>query len=170
MFYNLTWMENWISNEYINNNVNYPDDIDIEIISEIYDVTVWKLPMEARYDVFNNKNFIVIDSRSSLKIQQEQFFHELCHVLFHVGHQSKMNEPFRELLEWEADSFVMYASLPYFMIKQYDLTSEYIIHELSNDFCVTPSLCKKRLEQIKNRIHTNSFLAAEHSLTYNYSK
>ena len=123
--------------------------------------------MEARYDLFNNKKFIVLDSRTSLEEQQEQFFHELCHVLFHVGHQSKMQNLFRQLLEWEANNFVMYAALPYHMIKQYDLTYEFIIHELSTDFNVTKSLCEKRLYQIKNRIQNNSQLVAEQTYLYN---
>lgn len=145
MFYSLSRMEKWIADEYVKYNILSPDNIDIEVLADIYNVIIWKFPMEARYDIFENRKFIVIDSRTSSEIQREQFFHELCHVLFHVGHQSDMNDPFRKLLEWEADNFVLYASLPYFMIKEYDLTSEYIIHELSNDFNVTASLCKKKI-------------------------
>lgn len=166
MFYYLTKMEKWISDEYLKYNIHSPECIDIDKISDLYDVTIWKFPMEARYDIFDNRKYIVIDSRSNLELQREQFFHELCHVLFHAGHQSEMNDPFRQLLEWEANNFVLYASLPYFMIKQYDLTNEYIIHELSNDFSVTSSLCEKRLEQIKNRIQSNSMLVAENFLLY----
>lgn len=167
MFYNLTRMEKWITNEYLIYDIHSPDDIDIEKLSIIYDVTVWKFPMGARYDIFNNKKFIVIDSRSSPEIQREQFFHELCHVLFHVGHQSIMHEPFRQLLEWEANNFVMYAALPYHMIKQYELTNEFLVHELAVEFKVTKSLCQKRLEQIKNRIQNNSQLVAEQTYLYN---
>lgn len=170
MFYSLTRMEKWITEEYLKYNIHSPGDINIEKIADIYNVIVWKYPMEARYDIFDNRKFIVINSQSSPEIQREQFFHELCHVLFHVGHQSNMNEPFRELLEWEADNFVLYALLPYFMIKQYDLTDEYIIHDLSNDFCVTPLLCQKRLSQIKNRIQNNAMLASEKHLKYNIQK
>ena len=167
MFYNLTRMEKWITDEYVKSNIYTPEDINIERLAHIYNVTVWKFPMEARYDIFDNKKYIVIDSRSSFKEQREQFFHELCHVLFHVGHQSEMNESFRELLEWEADSFVMYAALPYFMLKQCNLSSEYLVHDLSIKFGVTAELCQRRLEQIKNRIQSNSTLVAESSLAYN---
>ena len=167
MFYNLTRMEKWITNEYLKNDIHSPNDIDIEKLSIIYDVTVWKFPMGARYDIFNGHRFISIDSRTSPAEQREQFFHELCHVLFHVGHQSAMHESFRQKLEWEANNFIMYAALPYHMIKQYNLTNEFLVHELAADFKVTKSLCQKRLEQIKNRIQINSQLVAEQTNIYN---
>ena len=78
-----------------------------------------------------------------------------------------MNEPFRQMLEWEADNFVMYAALPYFMVKQYDLTNEYVIHDLVEDFKVTKDLCEKRLEQIKRRIQNNLSVVAERRFSYN---
>ncbi|MBO1003018.1 ImmA/IrrE family metallo-endopeptidase [Pseudogracilibacillus auburnensis] len=167
MFYNLTRMEKWITKEYVKHNIASASDIDLDKLSSIYNVIVWKMPMEPRYDIYNKKRFICIDSRSSPVKQREQFFHELCHVIFHVGHQSKMNEPFRQMLEWEADNFMMYAALPYFIIKQYDLTCDYLIHVLSNEFQVTKALCAKRLQQIKNRIQNNSNLVAERPLVYN---
>lgn len=168
MYYNQTNIEKWISNEYRKNNIYSAGDITIDRLSWIYDITVWKFPMDARYDIVNEQNFIIVDSRSGWAFQREQFFHELCHVLFHVGHQSNMNESFRKMLEWEADNFVLYAALPFHMIKQYDLTNDFLVHELAVDFSVTLELCRKRLEQIRNRIQHNKLLVAEQSNTYLY--
>lgn len=78
----------------------------------MFHVNVFKFPMSARFDVFDGQKYIVIDSRSTIEIQREQFFHELCHVIFHGGHQSDMYDPYRKLLEWEADIFQLYAALP----------------------------------------------------------
>ncbi len=170
MFYNFTRIEKWITDEYLKNNIHTPEDIDIEKLASVYNVAIWMFPMDARYDIFNGKKIIVIDSRTTIEEQREQFFHELCHILFHVGHQSRMHEPFREMLEWEADNFVMYAALPYHMIERYDLTNEYLIHELASEFKVTKTLCQKRMEQIKNRIQNNTSLVVESSSAYNLIK
>lgn len=123
--------------------------------------------MSARFDVFNEGKFIVIDSRSTPECQREQFFHELCHVIFHGGHQSNMYDPYRELLEWEADIFQLYAALPYHIIKQYDFSCENIVYNLATDFCVSKKLCEKRLLQIKNQLQQNYSLVAEQTIMYN---
>ena len=84
MFYKQTSMEKWITNQYIRNNITDANDINMEKLSSIFDIVLWKMEMEPRYDILNKNNFICIDSRESLCIQKEQFFHELCHILFHV--------------------------------------------------------------------------------------
>lgn len=119
--------------------------------------------MPARYDIHGRYKAISLDSRCTIKEQREQFFHELCHILRHVGHQSMLPEAFRELQEWDANNFTMYAALPYYLVKQYDLNNEYIIQDLSYDFKVTEELCVKRLQNIKRKF----MVAAESKALYN---
>ncbi len=57
-----------------------------------------------------------------------------------------------ELQEAQANTFVLYASMPYFMLEQFDLSDSNIVYTLSETFTVTESLVMRRLEQIKNRI------------------
>ena len=142
-------------------------DIDIERIAYKYGIYIHRKPIPARYDVFGWYKAIVIDSRVSIQEQQEQFFHELCHILRHEGHQSMMPAAFRELQEWDANRFTMYAALPYFMLKAYDFENPYIILDLSHDFNVTEDLCRKRMDQIKRNILTNSLLVSEIKQIYN---
>lgn len=123
--------------------------------------------MSARFDVFAGEKFIVVDSQCVEQVQREQFFHELCHVLFHGGHQSNMYDPYRELLEWEADIFQLYAALPYHILKQYDFSCENIVYTLADDFYVTNELCEKRLLQIKNQMQQNYSFVAEQPILYN---
>lgn len=123
--------------------------------------------MSARFDVFAGEKFIVVDSRCVEQVQREQFFHELCHVLFHGGHQSNMYDPYRELLEWEADIFQLYAALPYHILQQYDFSCENIVYTLADDFYVTNELCEKRLLQIKNQMQQNYSFVAEQPILYN---
>lgn len=125
--------------------------------------------MPARYDIYGRYRGIVLDSRCKPDEQREQFFHELCHILRHVGHQSIMPEAFRELQEWDANNFTMYAALPYFMVKQYDFEDPYLIHNLATDFKITESLCKKRIKQIQRNFLYNSLLVAEPVPMYNKS-
>lgn len=123
--------------------------------------------MHARFDVFDDDSFIVVDSRCTEEIQREQFFHELCHIIFHGGHQSNMYDAYRQLLEWEADIFLLYAALPFHIIKNYDLSCENVLYTLSTDFCVTEKLCEKRLLQIKYQMQQNHSLVAESTILYN---
>src|SRR5690625_1410718 len=117
--------------------------------------------MPARYDIYGRYKAIIFDSRSKPSEQREQFFHELCHILRHVGHQSMLPKAFRALQEWDANNFTMYAALPYFMVKQYDLKDPHLLHHLATDFKVSEDLCKKRIESIKRNYLYNSLLLAE---------
>lgn len=120
--------------------------------------------MPSRYDVYGRYRGIVLDDRCSLEEQKEQFFHELCHILRHVGHQTMMPKAFRELQEWDANHFTMYAALPYFMLKNYDFNDEYLVYNLSKDFKVTKELVIKRLEHIKRNTLYSSIVAENKNL------
>lgn len=121
--------------------------------------------MPARFDVYGRYRGIILDDRSTHEEQREQFFHELCHILRHVGHQTMMPKAFRELQEWDAKRFTMYAALPYYMLRKYDFNDEHLIYNLVKDFKVTKELVKKRLEQIQRNILFNT-LVAENKATY----
>ena len=74
---------------------------------------------------------------------------------------------FRELQEWDAQQFTMYAALPYFMVKEYDFEDSYLIQNLAMDFKVTEDLCKKRMKQINRNLTFNNLLVAETIPMYN---
>ncbi len=122
--------------------------------------------MSARYDIFGRYRAIVLDSCSSLPEQCEQFSHELCHILRHVGHQSMMPKAFRELQERDANLFTMYAALSYYIVKKYDFNDPFLIQNLAQDFKVTEALCKRRMEQIKRNMLFQSQLVAERKTLY----
>ncbi|WP_371809544.1 ImmA/IrrE family metallo-endopeptidase [Halobacillus sp. Marseille-Q1614] len=116
-----------------------------------YQIFIHYKPHESRYTRFGRYEEIVINSTKDPLIQREQFFHEFCHALRHVGKQTMMPEAFRELQERDARNFTLYAALPYHMIKKYNLQDPEIIERLSQDFKVSPSLCVERLDQIQRR-------------------
>lgn len=59
-----------------------------------------------------------------------------------------MPQAFRELQEWDANHFTMYAALPYFMVGGYDMDDEYLISNLATDFKVIKDLVHKKLHHI----------------------
>jgi Zn-dependent peptidase ImmA (M78 family) len=150
--YVTTALEDWVSNWYIRNKILKPWELKIMHIARKYGIYIHLKEMPARYDICGRYKAIVLDKRSTYEEQREQFFHELCHILRHTGHQSMMPEAFRQLQEWDAKHFTKYAVLPFHMLRHYDLTVPNIITILSEDFKVTEQLCKERLEGIKRNI------------------
>jgi len=165
--YTTTALEDWVTLRYSKQHIKTSSDIDIKRIARFYSIYIHYKLMPARYDIFGRYKAIVLDARVSVPEQREQFFHELCHILRHVGHQSMMPKAFRELQEWDANLFTMYAALPYYMVKNYDFENPYLIHDLAYDFKVTEGLCKKRMEQIQRNILANSPLVSERKEIYN---
>lgn len=149
--YQTTALEDWVTNWYRSIYIFEPYQINIYYIASIHSIFIHRRPMPARYDILGRYKAITLDSRTDVIEQREQFFHELSHILRHAGNQTTMNDSFRELQEWDATHFIMYASLPYHMIFQYDWHDPYIIEMLRNDFKVSKQLCIKRLEKINRK-------------------
>lgn len=149
MHYTKTALEEWIANKYIEEQIYNPQDIDVYCIAKHYGIYVHLKSIPARFDICGDYKAIVLDNRSTHEEQNEQFFHELCHILRHAGHQTIMPNAFRELQERDAKHFTMYASIPYFMLDNYDLENPNIVYELSCEFKVTEKLCLERLKHIK---------------------
>lgn len=156
-------LEDWITKKYVRGKIYSPADINLQQIAKTEKIFIHRKPMPARYDIYGRYQAITLDSRCPPYEQREQFFHELCHILRHVGHQSMMSEAFRELQEWDANRFTMYAALPYFMVKKYDFYNSRLIEDLAHDFKVSEELCFKRLEQIKRNIMSSAYLIANNN-------
>lgn len=167
MGYVTSALEDWITNKYIRNKINTASDIDIYRIARKERIFIHIKPFPSRFDVYGRYQAITLDSRCSPEEQREQFFHELCHILRHVGNQTMMPNAFRELQEWDANHFMMYAALPYYLVKQYDYFNPNLIRDLANDFKVTEELCFKRMEHIKRNIMLNTEVGRNKFMQYN---
>jgi Zn-dependent peptidase ImmA (M78 family) len=150
--YKITHLEQWIFEFYKSLEISSAYGMDLKKIC--FDLRVFLIYKEISSSCYEYGRFksITLDDRLSKQEQQEDFFHELCHLLRHCGDQRMMPKAFKELQEAQATTFTMYAALPYFMLKGYDLHDRDIIYILSEDFCVTEKLVVKRLIQIRNRI------------------
>ena len=157
--YQTTALEDWVTNFYTRMNILHPRQINEEHIARIYNIFInrWKLP--SFHKVNGRFRGIYIDIRKPKDIQREIFFHELCHILRHMGVQTMMPAAFRELQEWDARHFTMYAAIPRHMLKFVDFNDEYVIEQMASLFKVTPELCEERLEQIQNRCMSFSYVA-----------
>lgn len=149
--YYTTSLEDWVTNLYIRLKINHPKQIKIEYIAKVYSIFVKRKPLPAFYEVIGRYRGITLDSREPMEVQKEMFFHEWCHILRHTGTQSMMPKAFRELQEWDARHFTLYAAIPYHMLKFIDFQEEHIVEQMASLFKVTPELCQDRLVQINNR-------------------
>lgn len=146
-----TTLEQWISDRYRLNQILQPEDLDLDRISDAFFV-------DLQYDQCppfsdNEERVIFLNKKDPYPIARMVFFHELCHVLRHAGDQRRMNKLFRDGQEADAKAFMLYASMPFFMISQLDLPNNQgdAIYYLAKSFHVPPKLAKQRLLQIQRR-------------------
>jgi IrrE N-terminal-like domain len=153
LLYFPTPLELWVSEKYKRMKILKPDDICEEKIAWIYNIFYYKKPLPS--NSFENGNFksITIDSRIVPELQREQFYHEWCHILRHVGNQNMMPAAFRELQEYDARNFTRYAAIPYHMLDLYELRDPQIIDQWQNDFKISAKLCTERLQKLKSKIN-----------------
>ncbi|MDQ0158787.1 ImmA/IrrE family metallo-endopeptidase [Alkalibacillus salilacus] len=163
--YQTTALEDFVRNIYLRHKIMTPQDLNIDRIGRIFYIHTHRKPMLPRFDVIVRYRGIIIDSREPESIQREQFFHELCHILRHAGHQTLMPNAFRELQENDAQAFTMYAALPYHMIKHYDFNDPFIVGILAESFCIRKSLVFDRLEQIY-RNQKSTYLYSNYDVSY----
>jgi IrrE N-terminal-like domain len=148
-----TPLELWVSDKYKRMKILKPEDLCEDKIAWIYNIFYFKEPVPS--NSFENGKFksITIDSRIVPPLQREQFYHEWCHILRHVGNQNMMPAAFRELQEYDARNFTRYAAIPFHMLDKYDLRDPFIIEHWQEDFKVTEELCAERLEKLKSKLY-----------------
>jgi hypothetical protein len=155
-------LEDWITNFYTSLKILHPKQINIEHIARKNEIFIHCKPIPAFHEVIGRYRGLSLDSRESVEVQREMFFHELCHILRHCGVQSMMPAAFREMQERDARHFTRYAAIPYHMIQFIDLEDPYVIDQMVDKFKVTPELCQERLEQICIRSWDHKYIAEKH--------
>lgn len=141
-------LEKWVVNFYYRLGITNPQDIKESSIAR--NLRIFLNYTERRSFSAENGRFrmINIDSRLPGAMQREHFFHELCHLLRHCGHQLAMPISFRELQEWDAAHFTRYAAIPFHMLKMIDLKSHTVVTDMAQIFKVSEDLCQSRIEHI----------------------
>jgi Zn-dependent peptidase ImmA (M78 family) len=153
-YYQTTPLEQWIEQLWLKSGITAPSQLNVEEVASRLDVWVHYMKDTSRALEYMGMRSILIDQRQGAEAQWEDFLHELCHVLRHAGNQTTMPRLFCEGQEAEANRFVLYAAMPFFMLRHFKLpdriseASEFV----AGHFGVSLELASKRLEQIQRRM------------------
>ena len=151
IYYKPTNLENYVSESFKKLHIYEPGQIDKSYIAEklgIYLTISEHKPFAHEEDNFR---LINIHKYAPKKVQREQFYHELDHILRHAGDQLSLPKPMIDWQEWDCKNFMLNAAIPYHMIhfiSDYEYDN---IKHLSDAFGVTENLIVERLQQIKRR-------------------
>ncbi|MFE8697931.1 ImmA/IrrE family metallo-endopeptidase [Cytobacillus sp. FJAT-53684] len=155
MKYQMTTLENKIQELYSYLSISSPEDIEIYCIAEKLDIWIHYWSRGSKMQCTDGLYSIVLDERKIFKEQRQDFFHELGHVIRHVGNQNKMYEHFKNLQEYQANNFMYHFCVPTFMLLNYNLTNYMNVNDgvdfVSDTFNVTKGFAKKRLVHFRNQ-------------------
>jgi Zn-dependent peptidase ImmA (M78 family) len=157
-FYKQTELEQMINKTYIDNGIFYPEELEIDVASDIFKVDLQYYsdgPSFADYPE-GEEPVIFLNAYGSERQRRSDFFHELGHPLLHVGDQSNMPKLFEQLQEAQAGQFQLYAAMPIYMIEPYIhecYTISALEKTLAEAFRLPESLVQRRILQIENRIY-----------------
>ncbi|AZS17416.1 ImmA/IrrE family metallo-endopeptidase [Paenibacillus lutimineralis] len=152
--YRKTHLEDYVEQLFLQHSILSPEDITIGSISEGMNIkTEYAAIKSTSLRSASGKHIIILDKRNSSQKQREDFLHELGHLLRHEGNQILLPKPFVQYQEEDAEQFVLYALMPFFMIDALELSPDrkQAIQQLSDVFAVGISLASKRYDQIVRR-------------------
>ncbi|MFN0223225.1 ImmA/IrrE family metallo-endopeptidase [Paenibacillus sp. KR2-11] len=137
--YQTTYLEDFVDELYTRINISSPEQLTVEYISAALGIRVDYAPVSiseecgGRFVIYLNFN---LPPSKHLK----EFLHELCHAMRHEGNQIHMHPLMRDWQEWDAENFVLYASIPFLLLRQTELPYDQhaAIELISNTFKVTP--------------------------------
>lgn len=152
--YKPTELERSVITQYKKNGIYQSIDLDLHHIASIFsiDIQYYHGRPFAKWGVGHAVIFLSLDMEEDEN--RKFFFHELCHIIRHVGDQRTMPELFRALQEAQASHFQLYASIPFYMLRdpsEFQYKMDYIVY-IMQDFKVGFDLAKIRFEQIERRI------------------
>ncbi|GGH28624.1 ImmA/IrrE family metallo-endopeptidase [Paenibacillus segetis] len=161
-YYKESHLEQWINTKFLSHGIMNTTDHDIERIAEAFNV-------ELVYDICpsfsdNEDGVIFLNKHADDVTARVIFFHELCHVLRHAGDQRNMSSLFKEAQELEADQFVLYAAMPFYLVAKLHVPDQRneAIPYLADQFHVPLHLAEQRLDQIQRRVLHGTLIAAAH--------
>ena len=143
-------LEEYIIKMYKSIGIFHPHQLDMEDIASRLGMTLIHMPVSS----FNVEKTIILDVRKSDIEQWQDFGHELCHALMHIGNQNIMPLPFRLYQEWKAISFALHVCIPTFMLEQMKLTGDESkdIWMIQEKFHVEREFAQNRLQHYLNKV------------------
>ncbi|MFW9331811.1 ImmA/IrrE family metallo-endopeptidase [Paenibacillus polymyxa] len=152
-YYQPTETELLICDLYQTLNINHPHEIDIDLISALWGADIVYYDGRAKSYWEDLGSVIFLNKDDPPEKQRVVFFHELCHIVKHEGHQDVLPGLFVELQETQAYHFMLFASMPYYLLPDplEMIWSEYI-GLLAEEFHVSLEVAAARAEQIIARL------------------
>lgn len=155
--YHTNQTEDYIMKLYQSMSIINPQDIDMVAISTKLNIWLHFAPFGSRAIYRNGLPSIIIDNRKSLHRQWEDFGHELCHILFHVGNQLHIPKMFLDYQEAKAKNFMLHFCIPTFMLRKLDFPDTRLetIHLIAENFNVSFQIANERLLHYENQLLSN---------------
>ncbi|SFM43975.1 ImmA/IrrE family metallo-endopeptidase [Salibacterium qingdaonense] len=154
-----TELEQWIQHEYEERGITSLDDLSIENLGCQFNVDVMYSSQGSKSFTDEMYGLIMLQHNQPLPKQRLDFFHELGHVLKHVGDQRTMPIMFREYLENKAYQFALYASMPRYIMEPHLTKDISVIAEL---FRMPVHIVESRVEQLKRNSRYNYMPTENH--------
>lgn len=109
-------LETIVDHLYKKLNIQHVNDIDLELICDLTEVTLHYAPI--RSQAFTDSRIIIVDNRLSKYEQREELSHELAHVMIHSGSQLFSPKEYVQLQEIQAERLAMYLLVPTFILEK----------------------------------------------------
>jgi Zn-dependent peptidase ImmA (M78 family) len=162
-YYQMTYLEQWTEDLLKGIGVEDHFQLNIEMIAQKLNIWIYYKPILSKgLEVQPGMYTMNLDSRLSPERKWLDFLHELCHLLRHAGNQAIMPKQFTQAQELEADHFVQYAAVPFYIIKESSLPANKgeAIGYIARKFKVPLHFARKRYEQIEERVRQGGILNA----------
>lgn len=163
---NTSYKEDFIEKLYTNIGIFLPHQLDLKEIAYRLNIHLyyWTNPSQALF--FNGQSYIFLEEGLTAQQLWQDFCHELCHVLFHSGSQERMPYSWIEYQEWKANSFVLHACVPTFMLKKMiiPLGLKRGVQFICDHFNVDEEIAYKRLQHFSENHSDERYVLLERSL------
>ncbi|MEK4030864.1 ImmA/IrrE family metallo-endopeptidase [Pseudobacillus sp. FSL P4-0506] len=149
MKYYPTLLEDYIKELYTTIGIYTPEQLDLQGIAKEMNIRViyWDEPSQALRS--RGRLYIALNKYLNLPQQWQDFSHELCHILRHVGDQSFLPPAFKYLQEWQATNFALNFCVPTFMLEKmtFPWRKQEVIAVIADTFNVELDFAAFRLEK-----------------------
>ncbi|QVY60974.1 ImmA/IrrE family metallo-endopeptidase [Cytobacillus gottheilii] len=152
-----TELELIIEDIYKRNDMWSPADLTLRNLEAAFNIKVKFLDDAPNRAIWDDDFAVVfLNPKQSVKEIRSVFFHEIGHPFRHVGSQEQLPDLFRHLQETQANQFLLYAAIPFYMFEELEkpLSEHEFINLIEETFLINRDIAVKRLEQIRNRVRT----------------
>ncbi|BBI32007.1 ImmA/IrrE family metallo-endopeptidase [Cohnella abietis] len=144
--------ENFICDLYQAFGINYPGEMDLDLISTIWGVDI-QFYDGRPFTQWDDEGAVIMLTKGSREQDiRATFFHELCHPAKHAGNQDELPHLFRELQEIQAGHFQLISAMPYYLLPEPVPLWEEYARIIAETFKVPYELAERRVDHIISRM------------------